>query len=149
MNQDLTKYGYEQAYLDSLLTNLEKAEAAWKELKMERIEKVYEYLIEDIKDLGPSYSFDKIADYYSIVEVLDRMDKNDKKYINTTNVDSFKAEFDEYFKDLSEDVNTLEDINTLSTSTVNKVGLAVALSILGGFDLLAIAGLFLKKNWLF
>ena len=78
LNQDLTKYGYEQAYLDSLLTNLEKAEAAWKELKMERIEKVYEYLIEDIKDLGPSYSFDKIADYYSIVEVLDRMDKNDK-----------------------------------------------------------------------
>lgn len=149
LNQDLTKYGYEQAYLDGLLTNLEKAEAAWKELKMERIEKVYEYLIEDIKDLGPSYSFDKIADYYSIVEVLDRMDKNDKKYINTTNVDSFKAEFDEYFKDLSEDVNTLEDINTLSTSTVNKVGLAVALSILGGFDLLAIAGLFLKKNWLF
>ena len=149
LDQDLTLYGYEQAYLDELLDNLENAEKAWKELKMARINKVYEFLIEEIEALGSSYEFDKIKDYYSIVEVLDRMDKNDKKYIDTTNVDSFKAQFDEYFKDLSEDVNTLTDINTLPTSTVNKVGLALSLGLIGGANIFALAGLFFKKYWLF
>ena len=149
LNQDLTEYGYDQEYLDELLENLEKAEKAWKDLKMERINKVYEFLIEDIEALGSTYSFEKISDYYAIVDVLDRMDKNDKRYIDTTNVDKFKTEFDEYFKDLSEDINTLDDINTLPTTTVNKVGVAIAVSIIGGSSLFALAGLFFKKYWLF
>ena len=77
------------------------------------------------------------------------MDKNDKRYIDTTNVDKFKTEFDEYFKDLSEDINTLDDINTLPTTTVNKVGVAIAVSIIGGSSLFVLAGLFFKKYWLF
>ena len=128
---------------------LEKAEKAWKDLKMERINKVYEFLIEDIEALGSTYSFEKISDYYAIVDVLDRMDKYDKRYIDTTNVDKFKTEFDEYFKELSEDINTLDDINTLPTTTVNKVGVAIAVSIIGGSSLFALAGLFFKKYWLF
>ena len=149
VNQDLTVYGYEQAYLDELLENLEKAEAAWKKIKVERINKVYEFLIEDIKALGGTYSFDKISDYYAITDELDRMDKNDKKYIDTTNVDSFKAGFDAYFKDLSDDINTLDDINKLPTTTVNKVGLAIAMGLIGSTSLFAIASLLLKRYWLF
>ena len=149
LNQDLTEYGYEQEYLDELLENLEKAEAAWKVLKLERVNKVYEFLIEEIQALGSTYSFDKIADYYEISEQLDRMDKSDKKYIDTTNVDSFKEGFDAYFKDLNDDVNTLKDIQTLPTTTVNKVGVAVVLSVIGSSSLLAIASLLLKKYWLF
>ena len=60
-----------------------------------------------------------------------------------------KTEFDEYFKDLSEDINTLDDINTLPTTTVNKVGVAIAVSIIGGSSLFVLAGLFFKKYWLF
>ena len=90
-----------------------------------------------------------VNDYYSIVDELERMDKNDKKYIDTTHVDSFKAGFDEYFKNLSDDINTLDEINKLPTTTVNKVGLAIAVGILGSTSLFAIVSLFFKKRWLF
>ena len=77
------------------------------------------------------------------------MDKSDKKYIDTKNVDSFKAEFEDYFKNLNEDVDTLTDITSLPTNTVNKVGMALAMVVIGSTNLISIAGLFFKKFWLF
>ena len=144
----LTKYGYEQKYLDDLYNNLVKAEEAWLTLKINRVNKVYKYLIEEIEQLGPKYSFDKIADYHSIVKQLELVERSDEKYIDKTNVDSFKKEFDMYFKNLNDDINTLTTIETLPTTTVNKVGLAIVAASSG-----VVAGLVLlivfKKRWFF
>ena len=94
---EMLKQNYDQDYLDNLYNNLVNAEEKWLELKLTRINKIYGYLIEDIKNLGAHYQFDKLADYYEISKVLDRMDRNDKKYIDDSNVESFKDEFDSYF----------------------------------------------------
>ena len=74
------------------------------------------------------------------------MDKEDERYIDTTNVDSFKDELDEYFKDLNEDINTITSVSTLPTNTVNKVGLAVAAA---GTTLaiLSLAVVFIKRRF--
>ena len=128
LNQDLTEYGYEIEYLNNLYENLVKAEAAWKELNDARINKVYKHLIADINALGSSYDFNKIADYYKLVEALEIVDRDDLNYIDKTNVDNFKKEFEEFFKDLNEDVNIMTDITTLPTTTVNKVGLVIGIS---------------------
>ena len=128
LNQDLTEYGYSSDYLDSLYQNLVNAEAAWKKLNDERINKVYKHLIADINALGPNYDFDKISDYYKVVEALEIVNRDDKNYIDQTNVEEFKKQFDEYFKNLNEDVNVMTDITTLPTTTVNKVGLIVGIS---------------------
>jgi len=135
LNQNLTDYGYEQKYLDDLYNNLVQAEASYKEIKMNRINKVYGFLIKEISDLGNIYQFDKISDYYSIVDALEIVNRDDKLYIDTTNVDEFKKGFDEYFKDLNEDINTMTDITTLPTSLVNKVGIVVATSLATGLVL--------------
>ena len=116
----------EKEYLDNLYDRLVKAEAAFKEIKMKRINHAYGFLIKEIADLGSIYDFDKIASYYTIVKALEIVNRDDKLYIDTTNVDEFKKGFDEYFKDLNEDVNTMTDINTLPTTNVNKVGIVVA-----------------------
>ena len=72
------------------------------------------------------------------------MDREDKLYIYTTNVDEFKKGFDEYFKDLNEDINTMTDISTLPTSLVNKVGIAVvATSLVAGLSLFFV----FRKRW--
>ena len=146
---ELKEFGYTEEYLNSLYDNLMKAEAKWLELKMARINKVYAHLIADIDALGSEYSFDKIAAYYDIVEQLEMINRDDKKYIDQTNVDNFKVGFDEYFKDLYEDVNTITNVGTLSTSTVNKVGLAVAAVVVGTTSMLSIIGAVFKKRWLF
>lgn len=144
LNQDLTKYGYDQKYLDSLYNNLVSAEAKYKEIKTKRINKVYGFLIKEISDLGNTYDFDKISNYYSIVKSLEIVDREDKLYIDTTNVDEFKKGFDEYFKDLNEDINTMTDISTLPTSLVNKVGIAVvATSLVAGLSLFFV----FRKRW--
>lgn len=145
LDQDLTKYGYSKDYLDGLYQKLINAETKWNEINSARINKVYSHLIEDIKNLGSTYDFNKIKDYYDIVKALEIVDRNDKKYIDTKNVDNFKTGFDEYFKDLNEDVNTLTDVTTLPTTTVNKVGLVVlsTVSLTSGLFLIV---LFIKKR---
>ncbi|MBO5711948.1 MAG: hypothetical protein J6R47_03830, partial [Acholeplasmatales bacterium] len=148
LNQDLTLYGYTQEYLDGLYENLLEAEEAWLELKMARVNKAYKYLIEDIKQLGATYEFDKIAAYYDIVKALELVDRFDEKYVDRTNVDSFKKGFDEYFKDLNEDINASNDITTLPTTTVNKVGLAVV-AVISGTSVLGFVGMLIKKRWFF
>ena len=135
LNQDLTEYGYEKSYLDNLYNNLVQAEKSFKEIKMNRINKVYGFLIKEISDLGSVYKFEKISDYYNIINRLDIVNREDKLYIDTTNVDEFKKGFDEYFKDLNEDINTIVDITTLPTSLVNKVGIVVATSLAAGIVL--------------
>ena len=57
-----------------------------------------------------------------------------------------KKGFDKYFKDLNDDVNIMTDISTLPTSTVNKVGLIVASSVLGLSGLSALAIILLKRK---
>jgi len=146
VTQDLTKYGYSQDYLDSLYTKLVNAETAWKALNDERINHVYEFLIKDIEALGAKYEFDKIDDYYSIVKRLDIVNRHDKKYIDQTNVDAFKKEFDEYFKDLNDDVNILTEISNLPTTSVNKVGLIVVSSVLGISAIGTIAFILIKRK---
>ena len=89
----------------------------------------------EISDLGSVYKFEKISDYYNIINRLDIVNREDKLYIDTTNVDEFKKGFDEYFKDLNEDINTIVDITTLPTSLVNKVGIVVATSLAAGIVL--------------
>ena len=134
LSQDLTNYGYSKEYLDNLYNNLVEAETKWNTLQTERINKVYKHLIADIEKLGNTYSFEKISDYYKIVEALDIIDRDDKRYINTKNVDEFKKGFDEYFKDLNDDINTITEVTSLPTTTVNKVGLIISttsLTILG------------------
>ena len=143
----MTNYGYTSEYLDALYANLVQAETNWLELKLARINKIYAHLIEAINKLGSKYEFDKITEYYEIVEALELVDKEDEKYINTENVESFRKEFDEYFKDLSEDVNILNDVSTLPKTNVNKVGLAVVISINGLSGLLTIAINILRKRW--
>lgn len=145
LNQDLTKYGYDQAYLDELYNNLVAAEEKWNKLNTERISHVYEYLLADIEALGSEYEFAKLKDYYSIVDRLEVINRHDLKYIDQSNVESFKRGFDKYFKDLNDDVNILTDINTLPTSTVTKVGLVVVSSAAGLLGIGALA-LFLMKR---
>ena len=147
VSQDLTNYGYSKEYLDSLYNNLVKAEEKWNLLQSERINKVYKYLIEDIEKLGNVYSFEKISDYFKIVEALEIVNRDDKAYINYKNVDEFKKEFDEYFKDLNDDVNTLTEVGSLPTTTVNKVGLIVAATSF--ITLASILVVVLKRKWLF
>ena len=77
--------------------------------------------------------------------LLDRMDRNDKKYIDDSNVESFKDEFDSYFKDLNEDVNTITEVSKLPTSTVNKVGLITLAS--AGFAIILGLVSILRKRW--
>ena len=146
LNQDLTKYGYDQAYLDELYNNLVQAEIAWNKLNTERISHVYEYLLADIKALGSDYEFSKLKDYYSIVDRLEVINRHDLKYIDQSNVDSFKRGFDQYFKDLNDDVNILTDINTLPTSTVTKVGLVVVSSAAGLLGIGALVLFLIKRK---
>lgn len=131
LTQDLTEYGYSKDYLDALYEKLVNAESKWNELNTARINHVYEYLIKDIESLGAKYEFTKIDEYYSIVKRLEIVDRHDKKYIDDSNVEAFKKEFDQYFKDLNDDVNILTEISNLPTTSVNKVGLIVASSVLG------------------
>ena len=145
LDQDLSVYGYSQDYLDSLYANLLQAEAAWKELNDARINKVYKHLIADINALGSSYDFNKISDYYKIVEALEIVNRDDKNYIDQSNVDEFKKQFDEYFKNLNDDVNVMTDITTLPTTTVNKVGLIVGIS--ASISLGGLLFVFIKKRF--
>ena len=147
LSQDLTNYGYSKEYLDSLYNNLIEAETKWNSLQIERINKVYKYLIQDIQKLGSNYSFDKIADYYKIVEALEIVNRDDKAYINIKNVDNFKKGFDEYFKNLNEDINTMTEVGALPTTTVNKVGLIIAST--SAVTLLSVLIVILKRKWLF
>lgn len=146
VTQDLTKYGYSQEYVDSLYTKLVNAEATWKVLNDERINHVYEFLIKDINALGSKYEFNKINDYYSILKRLDIVDRHDKKYIDQSNVDAFKKEFDKYFKDLNDDVNILTDISQLPTTSVNKVGLIVVSSVVTTIGIGAVVFILLKRK---
>lgn len=146
LTQDLTKYGYSKDYLDSLYEKLVNAETKWNALNTARISHVYEYLINDIEELGSKYDFNKINDYYSIVKRLDIVDRHDKKYIDQSNVEAFKKEFDQYFKDLNDDVNILTEISTLPTTSVNKVGLIVASSVLGIGGLSMLAFILIKRR---
>lgn len=146
LTQDLTKYGYEEEYLNELYEKLVSAEEKWNKLNSERINHVYEFLINDIESLGSKYDFNKINDYYSIVKRLDIINRHDLKYIDQSNVESFKKEFDKYFKDLNDDVNILTDISTLPTTSVNKVGLIVVSSVVTTFSGLAVVFILLKKK---
>ena len=146
VTQDLTNYGYSKDYLDSLYEKLVNAENEWKKLNDERINHVYEFLINDIESLGSKYDFDKINEYYSIVKRLEIVNRHDKKYIDQTNVDQFKKEFDKYFKDLNDDVNILTDISTLPTTSVNKVGLIVVSSVLTTVGIGAVVFTLLKRK---
>ena len=151
LNQDLTDYNYSEEYLSALLENLEAAEIKWKELKLARIQEVYQYLIEEIEQLGPNYDYNKISDYYSILESIDLLSRDDEKFMSDNidcykNVESFKEGFDKYFKELNEDINTIGQISTLPTSKINKVGLT-ALIVVSITSLVAVAGLFIKR-WL-
>ena len=51
-------------------------------LNDERITHVYEFLINDIENLGSKFEFSKINDYYSIVKRLDIVNRHDLKYID-------------------------------------------------------------------
>ena len=88
----------------------------------------------------------KINDYYSIVKRLDIVNRHDLKYIDQSNVESFKKEFDKYFKDLNEDVNILTDISTLPTTSVNKVGLIVVSSMITTIGIGAVVFTILKRK---
>ena len=144
LDQDLTQYGYSKDYLDNLYNNLIKAEEEWNKLNAARINKVYEFLIKDIENLGSTYQFDKIEDYYAIVEKLDIVNRDDLEYIDKTNVEEFKKQFDEFFKDLNDDVNVMKDITSLPTTTVNKVGLIVGIS--AGISVLGLAFIIIRKR---
>ena len=109
--------------------------------------KVYKHLIADIEALGNVYTFEKIADYYKIVEALEIVNRDDKAYIDDKNVEEFKKGFDKYFKDLNDDVNTLTEVGSLPTTTVNKVGLIVAATSF--VTLASVLVLVLKRKWLF
>ncbi len=147
LSQDLTNYGYSKEYLDTLYNNLVEAEIKWNKLQSERINKVYKHLIADIEALGNVYTFEKIADYYKIVEALEIVNRDDKAYIDDKNVEEFKKGFDKYFKDLNDDVNTLTEVGSLPTTTVNKVGLIVAATSF--VTLASVLVLVLKRKWLF
>lgn len=145
LNQDLTKYGYSKEYLDELYNNLVYAETAWNTMNLNRINKSYSHLIEEINQLGSTFDFNKLAKYYEINETLENVDRNDKKYIDVSNVESFKKGFENYFKNLNEDINTIKDISTLPITTVNKVGIAVVASSLS-ISLLTIIGIIFKRR---
>ena len=147
LTQDLTEYGYSKDYLDSLYQKLVDAEIKWNELNSARINHVYEFLIKDIEALGSKYDFNKIDDYYSIVKRLEIVNRHDKKYIDQSNVDAFKKEFDEYFKDLNDDVNILTEISNLPTTSVNKVGLVVVSSVLGISAIGTVAFILIKRKF--
>ncbi len=146
VTQDLTKYGYSEAYLTMLQNNLTAAEAKWNEINMTRINKNYGHIIDNINKLGSVYDFDKISTYYEIVEALRIVDRDDKKYIDTTSVDSFKKGFDEYFNDLNKDIEVVTEISTLPTTKVNKVGIVIVSTTALSIGMLLI---FIKKRWLF
>ncbi len=129
LNQDLTTYGYDQEYLNNLYNKLLKAEEEWLTLKMNRINHAYAHIIKAINDLGSTYDFNKISDYYEAKEQFERISDNDKKYIDSSNLDNFKKGFDEYFNNLTEDIKTITEITTLPTIKVNKVGLIVQASV--------------------
>ena len=88
----------------------------------------------------------QINDYKSILKRLEIVNRHDKKYIDQTNVEAFKKEFDQYFKDLNDDVNILTNISTLPTTSVNKVGLIVVSSALGISGLGIIAFILMKRK---
>ncbi len=146
LDQDLTKYGYEQSYLDQLYNNLVQAEEAWLELKMTRVNSIYAHLIDEINKLGNNYDFNKLADYYNILTMLERVDRSDEKYIDQTNVENFKKGFEDYFKKLTEDINTVKEITTLPTFKVNKVGLVVVASVSTIISVIVIVGIIVIKK---
>jgi len=147
LKQDLTKYGYSQEYLDSLYNKLIKAEETWNELNDARIQKTYKYLIEEIQELGPDYSHDKIKLYNTIIKEINLISKEEKRYLDISNVESFKDGLDQYFKDLSDEIDTIENISTLPITSVNKVGMTIALATTGAIAGLTLLGIIIKKRF--
>lgn len=144
LKQDLTDFGYEKQYLDELYTNLVKAEEKYTQLMSERIGIKYEYLISTINSLGSTYSYDKVSQYYEILDLIKLVDKEDLKYIDQSNVEGFKKGYTEYFNKINEEIKTLEEINKLPTTQVNKVGLAIVSITSGVAVCLAFA---FRKFW--
>ena len=147
LKQDLTDFGYTKDEVLAMEALLVSAESQYKNLMTQRINKIYGYLIEEINELGPKYQFNKIADFHKILGDLNLIDKEDKKYIDTTNVEKFQEEYQEYFTNLREEVAVITQISTLPTSTVNKVGLVVANVTLGLGGLGSMLFFIFKKRW--
>ena len=144
VTQDLTQLGYDKSELDDMYNNLVEAEKAYLEIKMERINKIYGHLIESIEALGTQFDYSKISLYNEIVELLEKVDREDIKYIDEESVEEFKDAYNEYFKNLNETIKVMESTSTLPTTKVNKVGLIVNLA--NSISVLAAAA-FTRKFW--
>ena len=99
----------------------------------DRVSVKYDYLISTIKSLGNKYSYDKVSQYYEILDLIKLVDKEELKYIDQANVNAFRKGYTEYFNKINEEIDTLKEISKLPTTPVNKVGLAVV-SITSGIS---------------
>ncbi|MGM9969602.1 MAG: leucine-rich repeat protein [Anaeroplasma sp.] len=147
VKQDLTKFGYTKEELNQMEQILTNAEAKFKELMLERVEKKYDYLIEDIKKFGSTFDLDKISEYFRLAGLLENVNEDYKKYIDYSNLDNFKTEYDSFFKNLNDDSQAIKQIATLSTNEVTKVGLA-SLVIVSTILVNSIAIAFATKKWI-
>ena len=133
LKQDLDDFGYTKEELDALYKNLVEAENAFAKLMTDRVSVKYDYLISTIKSLGNKYSYDKVSQYYEILDLIKLVDKEELKYIDQANVNAFRKGYTEYFNKINEEIDTLKEISKLPTTPVNKVGLAVV-SITSGIS---------------
>ncbi len=149
MKQNLLDFGYSQEEIREMNQRLISAEAVIQELKLAKINKKYKVLIQDIQELGSQFSLGKIEIYTEIAEELREINNSEKAFIDTANVDSFKAGYEQYLQSLKEDIATLDEISALPTAeevTTSKTA-AIAILVQNFFSCLVFLGL--GKHWFF
>ena len=119
MEQKLTDFGYLQSEVDAMLDKLSKAETAIYNLKHAQINAKYAYLNKEMSELG-TFDMNKLDDYALLIEELFFIDKNEKRYLDTSIVDEFGKDYSMYIDSVLAGVNTLDSINTFTTEEVSS-----------------------------
>lgn len=147
LRQNLKDFNYDMDELNALYENLVRAEKDYKELKTAQVSSRYVDLIAEIKALGSEFNISKVDDYAKLALELQKIDENDKEYMDTSNVDNFKINYENYIKNLTEEVDTLKQISELPTYDVARAALVAGLSI--AQSLLTCCFLIFGKRWFF
>ncbi len=128
VKQDLTQFGYTQQELDAMVKRIDDAASQIEALKSARVQKKYSVLVQDINDLG-SFALSKMDTYKSLMIRYNELEKEEKKYIDSTNLDNFKKAYDELEANVTADIVEMDKVSELpSQETANRFVYVVALS---------------------
>lgn len=140
LNQDLTKFGYSSADVTDLALKLEDAYNTYYDLKSEQVSKTYDYLVDDINNLG-SFSISKLDEYLAILRNVNKIDQEDRQYLDTSKLDAFQAQFKAYTDALNSKIE-----NSAAVNKIGNVAVAVTASIVALVSAAGVALIVTKKK---